>query len=302
MQNVRCGFCGYETAGPYCLRCKARVTQAATRYEARGSSQRGGGSGGRALRRLVVLALLAAAGLAVYSYRYRIWYGPGAEYALAIGEAEQFNRPLSVSAKRSITRARDVLGVPTDATDGSDPVHVLKARGYVEFGSSRTEERVVGTRKPLRPLGLFGNTPAPEPVQIKQTYTTSLAALTPSGEQVADGWEDSGDTWRVPIGSRELYRVDSFGEVESAAGVEACAVEFSWRWRPNTVGEAFDTDGKVYASLPEGARAAVLKFNWGSAKVYRAVARLERRPGGPWRVVSIKRSEDVDEDNELSAF
>jgi hypothetical protein len=304
--GTRCGFCGLETEAAYCPRCKARVTQPAATFDARGSSSPGGGrAGGRALRWLVVLAVLAGAGFAAYSYRQHIWYGHGAEYALAIGEAEQFNEPLTVKAKKRIRLGQGTGGAVFKGPDRANAVFVLKERGLVEFGKVKTEERVVGTyTMPPPPTFSDSGGPAPESVEVKQQLNTTTAALTPSGEQVAGDWKDADDgAWLVPIGSREVYRVEKVGEVESAAGVETCDVEFSWRWRPNNVGEAFDTDGKFFASQQdEDVRMAIEKFNWGTAKIYRAVAHFERRAGGKWNVVGIEKSDNIDKKTELSAF
>lgn len=312
MQNIRCAHCGllnFASAGE-CKRCHAPLAEGAQpspAFDARGSSPRGAGAGGRALRWLAVLAVSAAAGFAAYSYRYHVWYGAHAEYALAIGGAERFNEPVSIKAKKRIALGQGLDGPSHGGRDRSDPVHVLRARGLVEFGATRTQERVVGTYTPPPSMhpGIFGDNtaPAPEPFDIRRTYHTTDAALTPAGEQVAGAWGDADDgRWLVPIGSREVFAIVSVGEVEASAGVERRDVEFSWRWRPNGVGEAFDTDGKFYLSLSGDARNPVLQFNWGSAKVYRAVAHFERRPGGNWQVVGIEKSDDIDGDNELSAF
>lgn len=303
--GARCGFCGFETDARYCPRCKAQVAAPPPTFDARGSSPGGGGAGARGLRWLAVLAVLAAAGFAAYTYRHHVWYGAHAEYALAIRASEQFNEPVSVMARKRIRLGQTTGGSLLQGPDRNDAVYVLKERGLVEFGKVKTEERVVGSYTTPRPPTLFDSGgPSAAPVEIKQQFSTTAAVLTPSGEQVAGDWEDSGDgKWLVPVGSREVYRVEKVGEVESEAGVETRDVEFSWRWLPNSVGEAFDTDGKFFASpQDENVRMAVLKYNWGSTKLYRAVAHFERRAGGKWSVVGIEKSENIDKENELSAF
>lgn len=302
----RCGFCGYETAAQYCPRCKARITQPeASSFNAHGSPR--GSGGGRAVRWLVVLAVVVAAGFGGYAYRHRVAYGPGAEFALAILDSEQFNEPVVVKAKKRVTLGQHIDGPSLAGPDRSDPVYVLKEHGLVEFGEPVTEERVTGTYAPLPPPTLFSrdddDAPAPEPVEIKSTYYRSTVALTTSGRRLADDWEDTDDgAWLVPVASREFYRVDKVGEVEEEAGVETLDVEFSWNWVPNGVGEAFDVDGKVFHKLSEDARVSVLGYNWGSAKVYRAVAHFERRGGGAWRIVGMEKSENVNGKTELSDF
>ncbi|HEX8116906.1 MAG TPA: hypothetical protein VF521_06515, partial [Pyrinomonadaceae bacterium] len=165
MENVRCAQCGllnFASSG-VCKRCRRPLDEMPAVeepfFEARDSSQVGGRSGGRALRRLVVLALLAAAGFAAYTYRHRVWYGAGAEYALAIRESEQFKEQLTVKARKRVSTAQGV-GRVFNGPGQADPVYVLKARGLVEFGAARTEERVVGSVTSSGPFnGANGESP-----------------------------------------------------------------------------------------------------------------------------------------------
>ena len=305
--GARCGFCGLETTAAYCPRCKARVAsplQAAT-YE---RVRRGGGvSRARALRWLVALVVLAAVGGGAYLFRYRIWYGTGATYALAIREAELFKAPLSVTVKKSVTAANPtgmplLVGQAGSSLASSEPVYVLEARGLVQFGAVSTQERVVGTISSAAAYGYADSDRDSSPIEIKRRYDSATAALTPQGQQEAAAWTDTGDTWRVPIGTREVYRVEKVGDLKTAGGAETREVEFSWRWIPNPVGEAFDPGGKVFDTLPERARTAAEMQRWNSTNAYRAVAILERRAGGDWRVVEIRKSEHFDTKTELSAF
>lgn len=306
MTNVRCAQCGLLNFADAdtCKRCKEPVSAQAEApdFETYAAPRREARSGGRALRWLVALALLAAAGYAAYSQRHRLWYGPDAEYALAIGDAEQFRTPLTVKARRRVTSPN--LGVPTVMAPAEpDAVFVLEARGLVSFGPVETESRVTGTvyAHSNAGAGLGETPPPPQKIETKVNFDTTLARLTPEGE--AEGWEQADDgSWLVPVGTREVLRVVKVGEVEAAAGVETREVEFAWRWVPDGVGEAFDTAGKVYGTMSETAREAARGFNWSSAHAYRAVALLERGPGGRWLVRRIRKSEDFDEKTELSAF
>ena len=307
MNMMRCGFCGMETAAAYCPRCKARVAPqpTAASYERARGGRSGGGSGasgGRALRRLIALALLCAVGGAVYHFRHRIMYGPDAPYVVAIRDAEQFKAPLTLTVKKSVTAADFGGGVQMMSPVG-EPVHILLARGLVQFGAPSTEERVVGTITGVQASLNAVGAPTTE-VEMKQNYSTTTASLTPKGrEAAASGWTDTGAAWGVPIGTRYFNRLVKVGEAKTdAAGVETREVEFSWRWTPNGVGEAFDPGAKFYPALPERAHAAAEAMRWSSLNSYRAVARLERRAGGDWRVAEIKSSEAFDKRKELSAF
>ena len=295
-----------ETAAAYCPRCKARVAPAPTRFSYGDRLDGGAASGRRALRWLVVFALLAAAGGALYFLRYQIWYGPNAVYALAIRDSAQFKAPLSLTAKKSVSAPNfgggQLVGLAGSALPSSEPVYVLEARGLVQFGAVSTEERVVGTVNSVSMPTSLGAQAAPAQIEMKQSYGSATAALTPKGRQEAATWADAGDSWLVPIGAREVYRIEKVGDVKLVGGAETREVEFSWRWTPNGVGEAFDTNGSAFASLPERARTAAEVLRWSSANAYRAVARLERIAGGQWRVAEIKKSESFDRKTELSAF
>jgi hypothetical protein len=305
MYAIRCGFCGTETAAAYCPRCKARVAPAPTRFSY-GDRLDGGASGRRAWRWLVVFVLLAAAGGALYSLRYQIWYGPDATYALAIRDSAQFKAPLSLTVKKSVSApdfgGGQLVGLAGSALPSSEPVYVLEARGLVQFGAVSNEERVVGTVNSVPMPTSLGAQAAPVQVEMKQSYGSATAALTPQGRKEAAAWTDTGGAWLVPIGTREVYRIDRVGGVKLGGGAETREVEFSWRWTPNGVGAAFDTNGPAFASLPERARTAAEALRWSSANAYRAVARLERIAGGQWRVAEIKKSEAFNRRTELSAF
>lgn len=294
-----------ETTAAYCPRCKARVAPAPTRFSY-GDRLDGGATLGRGgLRWLVVFVLLAAAGGALYLYRYQIWYGPDAAYALAIRDSAQFKAPLSLTVKKSVSAPSiggQLVGLAGSGLPSFEPVYVLEARGLVQFGAVSTEERVVGTVNSVSMPTSPGATAAKTQIEMKQNYSGTTAALTPQGRKEAAAWTDTGAAWLVPIGAREVYRVEKVGEAKLVGGVETREVEFSWRWKPNNVGEAFDAGGSVFASLPERARTAVEVLRWSSANAYRAVARLERHAGGQWRVAEIKKSEAFNRRAELSAF
>jgi hypothetical protein len=186
----------------------------------------------------------------------------------------------------------------------ADAVHVLEARGLVEFGTVSQEQRVTGTIKAPARLTFAGEeAEEPEEYEVKESFSTAGAALTPEGRRRAEGWDETGDGWLVPIGSRRLHRIEGVGDAEKdAAGVETREVAFTWRWVPEGVGEAFDIDGKLHASLPGAAQAAASKLKWGSARAYHAAALLERAPGGEWRVKEIRAGDAVNEKRGLSAF
>lgn len=260
----------------------------------------------RALRWLVALALAAVAVLVAYSFRHRIRYGPHFEYALAIRDSEQFAAPMTVAAKqRFFMRSPG----PSDFTRRNgldvDPVRVLEERGLVKSESTK-EVGVVDYRQVDRgsPATAWDPGVPPSYRTTYGTYEGTNFSLTREGERAAGGWKDEGTgSWVVPIGSRRLDRVLSVREAKAeCGGAEALEVEFNWRWSPEGAGEAFDTDGSIFALMTGYGRAAAEKLDWGSARNYRAVALLERVNGGPWRVTRVGKSDDFDAKTEVPAF
>jgi hypothetical protein len=332
MANVRCPHCGLlnfaDAAG--CKRCKNALPEpspevappqvvsaevasddfasadfASADFESAGAA-RAHAPGVRALRWLVALALAAVVVFVAYSFRDRIRYGQHFEYALAIRDSEQFAAPMTVAAKqRFFMRSPG----PSDFTHRNgldiDPVRVLEERGLVKSESTK-EVGVVDYRQtsPGVPSTAWDPGMPPSYRTTYGTYEGTNFSLTREGERAAGGWKDEGTgSWVVPIGSRRLYRVLRVREAKAeCGGAEACEVEFNWRWSPEGAGEAFDTDGSIYALMTGYGRAAAEKLGWGSAHNYRAVALLERVSGGPWRVTRVRKSDDFDEKTEVPAF
>lgn len=308
-----CSFCGHTTRSPFCPRCKARVAPVPSKasYNTR---RRGGSSGLQLLRRVIVLAVVVGVGVGVYVNRYRIWYGKDASYALLIRESEQFGKPVNVSVKRGPLRNPLLIAgeapVKAFGESSSPAACVLEARGLVSFGINTTEETRPSSSSGFQfpdvspgPNGTVKAVPAPTPPDVLHKVNGVSITLTPQGEKEAAGWTESDASyWRAPIGEREVFGIEKVGEIRNESGAERLDIEFTWQWLPNSLGEAFDTDGPGVASLPHRARAAARELNWGSAKAYRARARLERRAGGEWCVIGIEKSENYVSAKEMSAF
>ena len=60
--------------------------------------------------------------------------------------------------------------------------------------------------------------------------------------------------WRVPIGTREFLQVDqihNYRDANENIPVNELAIDFSWRWVPNELGDAFDTESATFRSFPD---------------------------------------------------
>jgi len=88
--------------------------------------------------------------------------------------------------------------------------------------------------------------------------------------------------WNIPIGSREITRIESVNE----AVPDMVELAIHWRWHPNKIGEGFDGSGSTIGSLPKDAQDVARSLGWNSQTEYTAQARL-RRVGGIWEVQYI---------------
>ena len=60
--------------------------------------------------------------------------------------------------------------------------------------------------------------------------------------------------WRVPIGTREFLQVDqihNYRDANENIPLNELAIDFSWRWVPNELGDAFDTESATFRSFPD---------------------------------------------------
>src|SRR5690349_5430279 len=60
--------------------------------------------------------------------------------------------------------------------------------------------------------------------------------------------------WRVPIGTREFLQVDqihNYRDANENIPLNELAIDFSWRWVPNELGDAFDTESATFRSYPD---------------------------------------------------
>lgn len=99
--------------------------------------------------------------------------------------------------------------------------------------------------------------------------------------------------WRIPVGTRELVQVDqihNWKDPNIEIPVNELAVDFSWRWLPNDMGDAFDTRSSTFESFPdsvqEAARIAGVRMNTG--ELMRSRAFFKRESDGKWKVRLIE--------------
>ena len=98
--------------------------------------------------------------------------------------------------------------------------------------------------------------------------------------------------WRVAIGRRELLQVDqihNWRDANENIPVNELAVDFSWHWVPNELGDAFDSQSESYAALPDSVQEAARRFGarMNTAEAMHSRAYLHRE-GAKWQLRLIQ--------------
>jgi len=94
--------------------------------------------------------------------------------------------------------------------------------------------------------------------------------------------------WRIAVGAREFVKVDqihNWKDVNVQLPVNELAIDFTWRWRPNELGEPFDSRSAAFESLPdsvqEEAKTSGVRMNTADPMHSRAFL---RRDGDAWKL------------------
>ena len=99
--------------------------------------------------------------------------------------------------------------------------------------------------------------------------------------------------WRLAVGTREFVDIDQVHNWKDAnieMPVNELAVDFSWRWQPNDLGDAFDTRSSTFESMPdsvqEAARISGVRMNTSERMHSRAF--FHRGNDGKWALRIIE--------------
>jgi hypothetical protein len=123
--------------------------------------------------------------------------------------------------------------------------------------------------------------------------------LTEKGRQEAVNWKETDEPylsahsyegtvpwWRIPIGDREIVRIESAQPGPADGGREKILITFRWRWRPNRLGENFDTQSPAYQLMSNATQQSAATLKWDSRTEYVGSATLLKRPD-KWDVTKI---------------
>jgi hypothetical protein len=101
-------------------------------------------------------------------------------------------------------------------------------------------------------------------VSIKEDKKGGIfSSLTPDGSSVLAALHgvkklkntDGTETYVVPLATRELSKVDKV----TMAGANGAYVEFTWKWKPNVLGQKFDASGALVQKFSSWDRATLIK-------------------------------------------
>jgi hypothetical protein len=284
---VTCPTCGLNNKATHtnCIRCYARLEglHAFERAQIPVAEPRISNgikilAGGALLLFLVVVGAvltLYLAGRSSVSNR-------NAPFEDAIRASGEFNAPVSVEAGRYTFYNRDAGRQDQDATPAA---YVLDNLGLVYVRTSFYSDVPTTWRDGKQIID-------PGTGLVPFEYTHVNLELTDSGQSQSDTWEpyevkkDGKVGWKVPLGERQLIQVmDVMPSPDDQPLKDDALVSFTWKWKPNEVGKAFDRRSPSYFKPEKSknlARSVVdVEINdsqatyWGVASVQRVNDRWE---------------------------
>ena len=229
-----------------------------------------------------------------------------AEAAATIGQSEPFLRGKYLRVPRRITVTKrwtsaygqEKLFTVSQLASIDPVVAILKLQRLVRVDESLygpgmgATHLLVVTPTDLDSAALLPDPGRPMPTD-QQAIEDRRAELPYVGYRYSMGEVKRDDAWRVLVGAREFVRVDkihNWKDPNIEVPVNQLAVDFSWRWRPNELGDAFDSRSAAFESLPdsvqEAARSAGIRMNTGDLMHSRAY--LERDRNGQWKLRLIE--------------
>jgi hypothetical protein len=280
MKCSHCGCIGFAYGG-CCKRCRQPLTVQDSQSSSRSSS----GARTRLPKPFGLLAMGAIfcgliAGVVVVRAQLKKYFDPTPAYLEAMNKSGKFEQPVTVRVNQ---KPIPTLSLSTGMFDSMRTVQVAKAAYVLEaLGLLTVSKTTSFSTADLGPIG-----PAYE---IKNEKVE--ISLTEKGLGESANWQTTEEPypmasekalwWHVPIGSREITRVEFVQEPVP----NLVDIVVHWRWHPNNVGEGFDCAGSIVGSLPKDTQDFVRSLGWNSQTEYASRARLSR-VGSAWEVQYI---------------
>ena len=247
---VQCANCGLnnKTSQINCIRCYASLGGLPMSTIAGESPNRGGiplwvklSAGGVVLFVLLLLAVAVAVFFGArksISRRY-------AHFENAIRVSPDFNVPVTVEAGRYSYWDMESANKGQEATPAA---YTLARLGliYIHTGMYSDDSPTVTSTGKIVIDPYSGAVP--------KQYRHVTLELMASGQSQSAKWEpyeikkDGKVGWKVPVGDRELLRVV---QVVPGPSPDTVMVSFTWKWKPNELGQSFDKGNPSYVAPTE---------------------------------------------------
>jgi hypothetical protein len=223
------------------------------------------------------------AGIVVVRAQWQKYFDPTPAYLEAINRSGKFETPVTLRVNQKPVPIMDIttssLGSRTKTLLIAKTVKVLEALGFLTVRKTTSSSTAN-----LGNIGLALETTA-EHLEISLTAKgREESANWQTKEERYPGAQETTPWWDVPIGSREITRIEAVNETMLPSMV---AVAIHWRWHPNKLGEGFDCSGPIVGALPRDEQDFARSLGWNSQNEYTAEARL-RRVEGAWQVEWIE--------------
>jgi hypothetical protein len=173
--------------------------------------------------------------------------GPYEVYENALRNSREFNVPVVVVASRYTFNNLDEQRFDQEATPAA---YLLQSLGliYIHHG--------MYSDAPMTKSRDGGYVVDPQTGLVPKHYRHVELELTASGQEQAGNWEAYEKKqlgmvgWKVGIGERQLGRVVQVMPVYDHRPLsEAALVSFTWKWKPNELGQLFDKQSPAYKKI-----------------------------------------------------
>lgn len=227
----------------------------------------------------------------------------GEAAAKLVGESAAFTRPKFAHIPRLITfqgysaspyGTEGVLSI-SDLARIDPTVAILKLARRVNVSESiYGPGRGAMHRIIVSPVGIDSTSLIADEVPRLDDAQENIDAQEERPPNAAYGWNrvqrELG--WRAPIGTRELLHVDrihNWRDANENLPVNELAVDFTWRWLPNDLGDAFDSESETFRAFPDSVQEAARRFGarMNTSATMQSRAYLHR-DGGRWRLHVIQ--------------
>ena len=247
---VQCPNCGLNNKASQtnCIRCYAALEGLPVSTMADENPGRGGiplwvklSAGGGVL--FVLFVLVAA--LAVFLTARKSITRRYAHFENAIRVSTDFNVPVTVEVGRYAYWDMENTNKGQEATPAA---YTLARLGliYIHTGMySDVSPTVTSTGKIVID---------PYSGSVPQQYRHVTLELMASGQSQSANWEpyenkkDGKLGWKIPVGARELLQVV---QVVPGTSPDTMMVSFTWKWKPNELGQSFDKANPSYIAATE---------------------------------------------------